>query len=54
LFSPTVEVHLNLLSRLSFCLRDNEFMAFLSHKPDGDSLISRINVLENSIDKKNI
>ncbi|MBF0230834.1 MAG: PTS sugar transporter subunit IIA [Desulfamplus sp.] len=51
LFSPTVEVHLNLLSRLSFCLRDNDFMAFLTHKPDRDLLISRINEIENIIDK---
>ncbi|MBF0379208.1 MAG: PTS sugar transporter subunit IIA [Desulfamplus sp.] len=51
LFSPTIELHLNLLSRLSFCLRDNDFITFLNQKPDKDLLLSRINEIENSIDK---
>ncbi|MBI9075796.1 MAG: PTS sugar transporter subunit IIA [Desulfatibacillum sp.] len=33
LISPSVDVHLHLLSRLAFCLRDNSFVDFLSKKP---------------------
>lgn len=52
ILSPTVENHLNMLSRLSFCLRDSGFMALLRQKPDADSFLNRIKEMELSIDKR--
>ncbi|MBF0231536.1 MAG: PTS sugar transporter subunit IIA, partial [Desulfamplus sp.] len=52
ILSPTVEHHLNLLSRLSFCLRDRDFMSFVRQKPDTDSLLGRIKEMEIMIDKR--
>lgn len=54
LLSTTIEQHLNLLSRLSFCLRDSDFMAFVLQKPDADLLLNRIREMENNIDKRDI
>ncbi|MBF0467426.1 MAG: PTS sugar transporter subunit IIA [Desulfamplus sp.] len=49
ILSPTVEHHLDLLSRLSFCLRDRDFMSFVRQKPDADSFLIRIKEMENMI-----
>ncbi len=45
LLSPSVECHLNLLSRLSFCLRDKEFIAFVQGAPDADELLTRVETM---------
>ncbi len=42
---PELKMHLHLLSSLSFCLKDNEFTAFLESKPDLDQLIEKIDAL---------
>ncbi|MBF0204751.1 MAG: PTS sugar transporter subunit IIA [Desulfamplus sp.] len=52
LMSSTIENHLNMLSRLSFCLRDREFMTFVRQKPDADLFLNRIKEMESSIDKR--
>ncbi|MBF0111525.1 MAG: PTS sugar transporter subunit IIA [Desulfamplus sp.] len=52
LLSPSVESHLNLLSRLSFCLRDANFIEFIHQKPDADLLLQRVQDVESSIDNK--
>ncbi len=52
LLSPDVEFHLNLLSRLSFCLRDNSFIDFLKQTPSTDTLLSRVEILEENIGKE--
>ena len=54
LLSPTIENHLNLLSRLSFCLRNSDFMEFIRQKPEPDFLLNRVKEMEISIDKKQI
>lgn len=41
LLSPTVQQHLHLLSRLSFCLRDPGFIDFLQTRPDGEQLLEQ-------------
>jgi PTS system nitrogen regulatory IIA component len=38
LVATTARQHLHLLSRLSFCLRDNSFLAFLSQRPEPETL----------------
>ncbi|SLM27379.1 putative nitrogen regulatory protein [Desulfamplus magnetovallimortis] len=50
MLSPTVEIHLNLLSRLSFCLRDRSFMRFIRQHPDKKSFLSRIREMEEKLD----
>ena len=46
LLSPTVRNHLQILSRLSFCLRDQAFVVFLQSRPQPDKLRERIKAME--------
>ena len=46
LLCPSLKLHLNLLSVLSFCLRDRQFTDFLKTRPDPDLLIEKIEVLQ--------
>ncbi len=52
ILAPSIEIHLNLLSRLSFCLRDNSFIDFLEQRPDFDTFLSRIQAMERNINEK--
>ncbi len=47
---PSIQIHLQLLSRLSFCVRDSEFISFLRQVPDQASLFSRIAEFERTLD----
>lgn len=51
LLSPSTKEHLNLLSRLAFCVRDNAFVSFLKTAPDSERLFSKIAVFEQQLDK---
>jgi PTS system nitrogen regulatory IIA component len=51
LLSPTTKEHLNLLSRLAFCVRDNQFVSFLKTAPDAEQLFSKIAVFEQQLDQ---
>ncbi len=46
LLSPSVRTHLQLLSRLSFCLRDKAFVAFLHSSPEADALRAKLEAME--------
>ena len=46
LLSPSVRTHLQLLSRLSYCLRDRAFIAFLHSCPEADALRERFGAME--------
>jgi PTS system nitrogen regulatory IIA component len=50
LISPTIKDHLHLLSRLSYCIRDREFVAFLNTQPKAADLYSRIAAFEKQLD----
>jgi PTS system nitrogen regulatory IIA component len=50
LISPTVKLHLHMLSRLSYCIRDRSFVDFLTTHPDAEALFSRIAAFENQLD----
>jgi PTS system nitrogen regulatory IIA component len=50
LISPTIKHHLHLLSRLSFCIRDKAFVAFLREHPEAAALFSRIAEFEKRLD----
>ena len=51
LISPTIKIHLHLLSRLSFCVRDNAFVEFLKRSPDSDTFFLKITEFEKQLDK---
>jgi len=51
LLSTSVKVHLNLLSRLAFCVRDNEFVSFLKSAPSADRFFSKIADFESRLEK---
>ena len=46
LLAPTVRIHLQLLSRLSYCLRDRAFVTFLHSRPQPDKLLARFAAME--------
>lgn len=51
LLSPTTKEHLNLLSRLAFCVRDDAFVSFLKTAPDAGALFSKIEAFEKQLDQ---
>jgi PTS system nitrogen regulatory IIA component len=51
LLCPTTKEHLNLLSRLAFCVRDDAFVSFLKTAPDAKALLSRIEGFEQQLDQ---
>jgi len=51
LFSPNTECHLQLLSRLSFCLRDTVFTDFLREFPESDVLFEKVETIEKQIER---
>jgi PTS system nitrogen regulatory IIA component len=51
--SPNTQTHLKLLSRLSMCLRDKEFMALLRKKAGENDLLSKIEQIEMKLGKDN-
>lgn len=50
MFSPSTDVHLKLLSRLSFCLRDNGFLSLLQQETAAADLINKIKEIERNFD----
>lgn len=50
LISPTVKMHLHMLSRLSYCIRDRDFVDFLATHPEASNLYSRVAVFEKQLD----
>lgn len=52
LLSCSPKSHLHLLSRLSFCVRDDDFISFMKSLPDPETFLSRIEDIESNLDKK--
>ncbi|MDY0374255.1 MAG: PTS sugar transporter subunit IIA [Desulfobacterium sp.] len=52
ILSPTVQGHLTLLSRLSYCLRDGTFVSFLKKIPGREAFLARVKKMEKNIDGK--
>jgi PTS system nitrogen regulatory IIA component len=50
LLSPSVKQHLHLLSHLSFCVRNNEFVTFLKQKPQTHDIFQKIADFELTLD----
>ncbi len=51
LISPTIKLHLHLLSRLSYCVRDNAFVEFLKTSFVSDAFFAKIADFEKQLDK---
>jgi nitrogen PTS system EIIA component len=49
LLSPSVKIHLHLLSRLAFCVRDASFVDFLKQVPSPEELLEKVKNLENAL-----
>ena len=51
MLSPAPKIHLRLLARLSYLLRDNSFIRFLKGAPSADDFLSRVEEIETKMDK---
>ena len=51
MISPCPKVHLRLLSRLSYVLRDHAFIHFLRGTPSEDDVLSRVDEIETKMDQ---
>ncbi len=51
LLCPSVQVHLQMLSRLAFCLRDEAFVAFLWTTPEVPRLAADVTAREKALDR---
>jgi nitrogen PTS system EIIA component len=49
LLSPSIKIHLQLLSRLAFCVRDGSFVDFLKQVPAHEELFEKVENLENAL-----
>jgi PTS system nitrogen regulatory IIA component len=49
--APTVQSHLHLLSRISFCLRDDDFVNLLHGFPSSEVLFEQVGKFERRLDK---
>lgn len=54
LLSTSVKVHLHLLSKLAFCIRNDKFVRFLKGAPPAEKLFSEIGELERELDQSEI
>ena len=54
LLSRSPRQHLQILSRLSFCVRDDAFVDFLRSKPGRDAFFARIEAFEAALDQKGL
>ncbi len=51
LLSTSTKIHLHLLSRLAFCMRDNSFVEFLKTSPCAEAFFAKIADFEKQLDK---
>lgn len=49
LLCQSLEIHLHILSTLSFCLRDNAFAAFIKTAPDQEAIFKRIETFQDEM-----
>lgn len=50
MFSPSTQIHLKLLSRLSICLRDKEFLSLLKTKASESEILAKIEQIEKELE----
>jgi PTS system nitrogen regulatory IIA component len=49
MFSPSTQIHLKLLSRLSICLRDKEFLSLLKNRASENEILAKIEQIEKKL-----
>jgi PTS system nitrogen regulatory IIA component len=49
MFSPSTQIHLKLLSRLSICLQDKEFLSLLKNKTGENEILTKIEQIEKKL-----
>jgi len=54
ILSPSVQVHLQILSKLSFSLRQDDFIAFLKTSPQPEALMTRLGQIESLCEKRDL
>jgi PTS system nitrogen regulatory IIA component len=52
IFCPSTQVHLKMLSRLSLCLRNNEFQTLLKNKARQQDIVARIQQIEKGLTRE--
>lgn len=50
IFSPTTKIHLKLLARLGYCLRDKKFLSALRGQVDQESLLATVSEIESDLE----
>jgi PTS system nitrogen regulatory IIA component len=50
MFSPSTQIHLKLLSRLSICLRDKEFLSLLKKRASENEILAKIEQIEKELE----
>lgn len=53
ILSPSTKIHLRFLSKLSFCLRNRDFLHFLKGRGNKEKFLNTIKELESNLDKTN-
>ncbi|MCP4153144.1 MAG: PTS transporter subunit EIIA [bacterium] len=51
IFTPSTEFHLKILSKLSFCLHNDEFLAMLEKGVEEEQLLTKIEAIETKMDR---
>lgn len=51
IFSPTTKIHLKLLSKLGYCLRDKKFLELIKNQADPESLLNAVSEIEHRLEK---
>lgn len=51
ILSPSTDIHLKFLSRLSYCLRDNSFISLLKQHTEPKHLFNKVEKIEKSFDE---
>jgi PTS system nitrogen regulatory IIA component len=49
MFSPSTQIHLKMLSRLSICLRDKEFLSLLKNRASENEMLGKIEQIEKKL-----
>lgn len=50
MFSPSTQIHLKLLSRLSICLRDKEFLSLLKNRVSENEILGKVEQIEKELE----
>jgi PTS system nitrogen regulatory IIA component len=52
MFSPSTQIHLKMLARLSICLRDKEFLSLLKNRAGENEILGKIEQIEKELEHR--